>query len=306
MNNKKLVIIIAIAMLAFLVWKLLPLSGGLKLLTDRNKIYIAATISPIADIAKNVGGDKVLVSTILPPGASPHTFEPTAQDAIALQKTKLIFAVGHGLDNWIKPLADNAKQATVVTVDRGINLLRPAQNFGENEKPLSDADPHYWLTIPNAKLIASVIADELKRADPTHAADYGNNLAKYLGKLDQTDAYIRTKLINVTNRNLVTQHNAWNYFTKAYGLKVVGTFEANPGQEPTAKQLADLQATVKSNGISTVYIEPQESDQTIQSFVKDLNLKVATLNAEGSADGMGYIELMRYNADTITNHQITK
>ncbi|MHB8831038.1 MAG: metal ABC transporter substrate-binding protein, partial [Patescibacteria group bacterium] len=168
-------------------------------------------------------------------------------------------------------------------------------------QPDQTVDPHYWLTVTNAKIISQNTADALIQADPIHKDVYASNLSSYLAKLDQLDRDIKAQLSTLSKHELITHHNAWGYFADAYGLKVVGTFEISPGKEPTPQQIADLQNKVKQYSVTTIFSEPQLSDQSLKPFVQDLNLKIAVLDPEGGINNMGYIDLMRYNADTIAN-----
>lgn len=265
------------------------------------RLRIAATINPLADMVRQVGGEYVDVAAILPPGASPHTFNPTPEQIRSTQDTKLIFAVGHGLDGWIKPIADNVPNASTIIVDHNIRLRDLPLDQRDVDQPDQTVDPHYWLTVANAKIISQNIADALIQADPVHKDAYTSNLSSYLAKLDQLDRDIKAQLSNLSKHELITHHNAWGYFSDAYGLKVVGTFEVSPGKEPTPQQIADLQSKVKQYSVTTIFSEPQLSDQSLIPFVQDLNLKIAVLDPEGGQNNMGYIDLMRYNADTIAN-----
>lgn len=304
MNKRTTIVLIFAILVLALAWKLTPrITDNGSRLTSSAKLQIAATISPLADIIKNIGGDYVTVTTILPPGASPHTFEPSPQQAIALQNAQLVFAIGHGFDDWVKTLASNAPSAKLVTPDADVQLRDLSAQERDADQPDQVQDPHYWLSIPNAETMARNIASALAVADSVHANDYAKNLQDYLTKLTDTDSYVRSRLSTVKNKDLITHHNAWGYFAKEYGLVIVGTFEVAPGREPTIQQLTDLQTKVKEFNLKTVYVEPQLSDQSIRPFVQDLKLNVTTLDPEGSGNNMGYIDLMRYNADTIAKNQ---
>lgn len=266
-----------------------------------DKLRIAATIHPLADIISQVGGSYVDVQTILPPGASPHTFEPTPEQIRNLQGTKLIFAIGHGLDSWVKPLADNVPNAISIITDRGIKLRDLPADQIDLDAPDENVDPHYWLDVSNAKIMSQDIADALIQTDPTHKDAYVANLSSYLAKLDQLDKDIKDRLSDLSKHELITHHNAWGYFADTYGLKIVGTFEISPGKEPTPRQIADLQSKVRQYDIMTIFSEPQLSEQSLVPFVQDLKLKIAVLDPEGGLNNMGYFDLMRYNATTIAN-----
>lgn len=263
------------------------------------KLYVAASINPLADMVKQIGGQDVEVDTILPPGASPHTFEPTPQQIRNAQGIKLIFVIGHGLDNWTKPISDNAVDATIVTVDQNINLRQLPLDQRDEDEPDQSIDPHYWLTPTNAKIMSQNIFDALSQVDSEHKEIYAANLKSYLAKLDELNEYLNIKLSGVKDKKLITHHNAWGYFADAYSMQIIGTFEVSPGKEPTPRQIADLQNKVRQYNIKTVFSEPQLSDSSLKPFIQDLNLNIKVLDPEGGSNNMGYIELMRYNADTI-------
>ncbi len=296
MNNKKLALIIGAILLLFVIWKILPAA---KPRTESSQFQVAATIAPLGDMVRNVAGPDAVVVTILPTGASPHAYEPTPQDAIGLMDSKILFSIGHGFDDWANELVSNAPNIKIVTPDQGVKLRDMPFDERDADEPDQTQDPHYWLSIPNAETMVNNIAVALAQADPTHADDYARNAKGYVAKLHETDAYIKNKLSSLANRNLITHHNAWGYFAQEYGLKVVGTFEISPGKEPTIKQLNDIQNKIKEYGIATVFIEPQLSDQSVRPLVQDLKLQVRTLDPEGSTQNMGYLDLMRYNADTL-------
>jgi len=288
---------LALAILGFWLW---PRSADGPRPQD-GKLRIAATINPLADMVRQIGGQDIEVITILPPGASPHTFEPTPEQIRQLQGVKLILVIGHGFDDWSRVLAQNIPGAQLTAVDPGVPLRQLPADQIESDMPDQYQDPHYWLSVPNAKIMSKNIADLLDRADPARKQTHAANLAAFTARLDGLDRDIRNGLTGLTRKELITHHNAWGYFADAYGLKVVGTFEVSPGKEPTPQQIADLQAKVKEYGIRTVFSEPQLSDQSLRPFVQDLNLQIAILDPEGGLRNMGYIDLMRYNADTIAN-----
>jgi ABC-type Zn uptake system ZnuABC Zn-binding protein ZnuA len=263
------------------------------------KMRVAASIRPLADIVSNVGGDWIEVKTILPTGASPHTFEPAPEQIRALQGTKLIFSIGQGLDNWVNPITENVPGSSDVMADAGIKFRSLPTDQIDPDQPNQSVDPHYWLDISNTKIMAQNIAGLLTKADPAHGTDYAKNLSAYLVKLDESDKEIRRELSTVPHKEMITHHNAWGYFADAYGLKVVGTFEISPGKEPTPKQISDLQNLVKQYGIKTIFSEPQLSEQSLIPFTQDLKLKTAVLDPEGGYLNMGYIDMMRYNASII-------
>jgi zinc transport system substrate-binding protein len=275
--------------------------------------HIATTIFPLYDIARNITGDAVIVSLLLPPGASPHTFEPSPTMLKNLYKADALYIIGHGIDDWATKLADDTK-TEVIVVDDGINLT-PSQKIihdeldnheetDEAEHEHGDVDPHYWLSIPNAITIATTIANDLKIRFPEIAPLIQFNLENYLNDLTATNQQIHKLLSAVPNREIVTLHAAWYYFAKEYDLTVVASFEPSPGKEPTPQYLTLLEHIVKQTQIKTIYSEPQISTATLEPFINDHNLDIAILDPLGGLKQReSYVALMLYNAETIVKNQ---
>lgn len=298
---KKLSLILSLAVIAVIV--IVAAGTPHQQTAPSEKPLVAATINPLYDITSNIAGDKVDVSLILPPGASPHTFEPTPATVKNLQDTQVVYAVGHGLDGWAEPVIESSG-AQQITVDQGI-ALKPPSFIDEDEEEEGDGlDPHYWLTIPNAVIIAQNIEQDLSARFPEHADVFSANLDRYLAKLQTADDQIRAKLGAVQNKNLITLHDAWYYFAEDYGLNIVGTFEPTAGREPTPQYIADLTKAVQESGSTTLYSEPQLATQSIAGFVQDNNLNIVVLDPIGGSEGRKtYIDLMLYNAETIAKNQ---
>ncbi len=246
---------------------------------QKHKFTVVATINPIADIARNIAGIDAIVKTVLPPGANPHAFELTPREVVDLKDADLIFAVGQGVDNWASTLASNLTQAKLMSVNKNINLI--------------PGDEHYWLTAQNGKIIARNIAQAFIEKDPANKKNYEANLSAYEKRLDQADAQIKFNLTGLKNKKIITHHNAWNYFAKAYGLTVLGSVESSEGKEPTPNDLARLSALAKKNNIKYIYIEPQLSEQVVVSFAKDNNLKIMAIDDIGTGS---YIDMLLFDA----------
>lgn len=262
------------------------------------KPVVAASMFPVYDIARNVAGDAADVELILRPGANPHSYEPAPSDVLKLQRASVVYVIGHGIDPWIDVMLADAKTEKVV-VDRGIAIRRAPAGSDE-----TGDDPHYWLVVRNAKIIAKNVADDLSARYPDRAAAFAANLAKYDDALDAADGQMRDILDPVANKKIVTMHDAWYYFAEAYGITIVGTFEPTPGREPTPQYLVALKDAVEEAHAKTLYTEPLIPTQSIASFVQDEGLRIATLDPiEGAAGDAGYAELMVRNAEIIRDSQ---
>jgi len=283
---------------------------GVLLSTDKNKysttneLKVAATTFPIYDITRNVTGDKVKVISIVPSGASPHTYEVTPEQVKELWDTKIVFKIGQGVDDWTDDLSSSISKIQIVTLDNNVSFKKFEENKDKEKDKHShgEYDPHYWLSINNAKIIAHNIADELTKLDPNNADYYQKNLEQYKEKLSELKKSAVEKLKELKNRKLVTTHNAWSYFADEFDLEIVGTFQPSPGQEPTPQQLTELQNLVSENNVKALFSEPQLSNEIIKPFADDTGLNVYILDPLGGINNrQSYIELIKYNVDTIYN-----
>lgn len=257
---------------------------------------VSATIFPIYDIARIIGDGVVEVRLLLPPGASPHTFEITPQTVRALEQSELVFMIGYGLDGWVTNLMGDKNR--LVVVDDGITI-RPSQ-----ETEQTDGDPHYWLNVKNAMQISRTIAASLERTNLGQSKRIQSNLRSYLFELEVLDRALRDQLSTATQKKMITFHDAWYYFADAYGLEIAATFEPAAGREPTPHYLAELARTIEKTGVRVVYAEPQFSKDALQAFLADYRIDLITIDPlGGTGETDSYIKLMRSNAKLIAHNQ---
>lgn len=262
---------------------------------------VAATIFPLFDIVREIGGPDVQVSVILPPGANPHTFEPTPGSVKELAKAATIFRIGHGIDDWSAAMAQSAGVATLVTVDDRIALRHFAPSESDLDHPTpGNIDPHYFMTIRNARQIAITVESALLRIVPLAARRLAERRSAYLRGLDRAELEIRGLLSSLSNREIATFHNAFGYFADEYGLKIVTVFEPFPGQEPGPQDIAAFQRRVRENHLPVIFAEPQMSTDGIAPIARDLGVKLSMLDDMGGVRGREtYIELMLFDARQI-------
>jgi len=256
------------------------------------KPQIAATIFPLSDITKNIGGDKIDVTLILPPGASPHTFDLKPSDIAKIQKADLVLAIGHGLDDWVTSALNSPDKKVVIDKDIVIKKLG-----GED-------DPHYWLSVKNAKQIALNISEILINHDPANRSYYLQNTISYLVQLELLEKELTELSLKIGNRSFVTFHDAWYYFSEERGLNVAASFEPFPGKSPSPSDLNQFGKAVKASGTKVIYSEPQIPSDLLEAVVKDLGVKIVVLDPTGGIkDRDSYINLMRYNMHEIEKNQ---
>lgn len=259
------------------------------------KPRVAATIFPLYDLTQQIAGDEVEVILLLKPGASPHTFEPTAEEIRNLADAQILFMIGHGLDDWAANAARNVGIAQIQTVDRGIQL-------SADEERENGVNPHYWLTIPHAQLIAQQIHDSLARTFPDRQKVLQQNLDRLRSNLATADTEIRNRLAVLPTRQIATFHDAWTYFADEYELEVVSVFEEFPGKEPTPQYLAKFQEQIRTRRVPVIFSEPQLSTATLTPIATDLGVTIVTLDPIGGVDNRdNFINLMLFNAEQIAN-----
>lgn len=281
-----------------------------EVINQKNKV--AATIFPVYDIARIVAGDDFDVVLMLPSGSSPHTFDPQPGLIKSLEDSQAIFAIGNGLDSWSDVIAESIN-IPVVVVDKNIDFRSTVEDeHGHEDKHLDDdhdgehdhshgpIDPHYWLSISNAKKITYNIADELGKLDPVNKDLYTSRATIYSEELDILESELQDQVHSFSNRNIISLHDAWYYFAESFNLNLVGTFEPSAGKEPTPQYLHTLEEEVNENNVSTLFVEPQLSQASINAFAKDHNLNIAVIDPLGGKPGRdSYIELMRYNIEQV-------
>jgi ABC-type Zn uptake system ZnuABC Zn-binding protein ZnuA len=277
------------------------------------RLKIATTIFPLYDFVRHVAGPTVDVVLLLPPGASPHTFEPRPGTMRALTGSTVLFAIGHGLDDWAVRLAQGANVQQTRLVDQQITLHpathvhddrrhtaappHAAQHSGEGHAGM---DPHYWLSVANAVHIVHTIAETLGTLDAAAREDYRQRMMAYVEQLHSLDGEIRRLLANLPRRQMATFHAAFDYFADAYALEVVATFEPTPGQEPSPRHVEAFLKQVRAHNLRTLFIEPQLPHTALQSLARDLGVTLKELDPNGGSPGRdSYIAMMRFNAAQI-------
>lgn len=271
-------------------------------------LKVAATIFPLADIARQVGGERVEVTTLLPPGASPHTFEPTPEQMRAMAAADVFISVGPGLDEWAARLSggnrgDRVDVAVLETIPVSL-LISEGHADGVHDGDRHGVNPHVWLDpVLVRDHIAPAITRALTNAAPENRDYFAARLKDYQAALDGLDESFRTAVKTLADRRFVSVHAAWTYLAKRYGLEQVAVVEAFPGKEPSARWIAGVVDTARRAKASAVLAEPQLSTQTAQVIAAEFGGRVVILDPLGGPGLPGrdsYLGLMRYNLETLT------
>lgn len=277
------------------------------------QLEVVATTTVIADLVSNVGGERVTVAALVPPGGEPHTFDPSPSDVTRLESAGVVFANGLGLDEWLADLVTDAGTAASI-VELGEDLpgveYREASAHEEAEAHEEEAaheeglDPHVWLNVAYAKSYVERIGDELAAVDPDGGEIYRANADAYAAELDELDAYARDTLTTIPEeaRAVVSFHEAFGYFADAYGLRIVDTVVEAPGQDPSAGEVAALVDEIRANGVRAILAESQFPTDLVDRIAEETG---ATVVADLYSDSVGeppvdtYVAMIRFDVDAI-------
>ncbi|CAN5627338.1 metal ABC transporter substrate-binding protein [soil metagenome] len=293
-------------------------------------IKVAATFSILADLVQNVGGDLVQVETIVKANMDAHTFEPSPQEVIAVTDASIIFEIGLDFEPWLDGIveASQAPAARVVVSD-GI-ALRAASDHGDevhddeahddeahDDEAHDDSDhghehgefdPHVWHDVMNAGIMVQNIADALAEADPQNADQYQQQAAAYQADLDELDAWIfeAVSAVPEDHRKMVTSHDTFGYYADRYGFEILGTplGISTETSDPAAGEIAALIEAIQDSGVPAIFTENVSSSAVIDQIANDASVIVAPplftdALGEPESEGATYVEMMRYNTETI-------
>ncbi|CAM3210029.1 zinc ABC transporter substrate-binding protein [Deinococcus saxicola] len=271
-------------------------------------LQVSVSNSILADFVRNVGGARVNINEIVPAGADPHSFQPSASVIRGLAGSRVLFVNGAGLEPWLPQVRASAPSVPVRTLTGGLKLREGGEEEGEAHagEEHSDFDPHAWWDLGLAAGYVKNIQSALTALDSAGKASYASNTAAYLKKLSEADDYAKKQFatLPVSKRQIVTNHDALNYFAARYGLKIVGA--VIPGlsteREPSARELATLITAVKKSGAKVIFTENTVNVRLAQALAKETGARIApplytdALGPQGSAGGT-FLKALRFNVD---------
>jgi ABC-type Zn uptake system ZnuABC Zn-binding protein ZnuA len=263
------------------------------LLSD-DDMLVVASILPLADFARQVGGDHVQVETLVPPGASPHTYELTPAQLRSISRARLLVLNGVGLEYWADDIvsAANNPDLVIVNTSEGLTIM------AGDEDGIA-GNPHVWLSPLNAIHQVEMIRDALIKADPSGKDKYLTNADGYIGELQNLDGEIRQAVSAFSSREFIAFHAAWVYFARDYGLKQAAVIETTPGKEPSPAEVVEIINTARTIGAKAIFAEPQFSSKAAEVIAEESGAQVLFLNPLGQPPDYRYIDLMRNNLSEI-------
>jgi ABC-type Zn uptake system ZnuABC Zn-binding protein ZnuA len=269
----------------------------------RAELRVVATIEPAAMLVRELAASRASVAVLVPPGASPHSFEPQPSDLAALAGAGLLVEVGGELDAWVRALLSVASPApprATLLESPGLDRLPASHGHADAADGASHRfDPHVWLDPLRVRdSVLPALAARLAAADAADAAGYAARLAEAQARCTALDAEIRSTLAG-RGRRFVAFHAAWRYFAERYALEEVGVIEEAPGEEPTPRELAGLVARARAARVPAILVEPQLSPRIAETLAAEIGAKTVVVDPNGDPTDPArdtYPELLRWNA----------
>jgi ABC-type Zn uptake system ZnuABC Zn-binding protein ZnuA len=266
-------------------------------------LRVVATTTQVADFARNVGGDRVQVTSLLKPGVDAHDYEPSPADIATIADADLVLQNGVGLEEWLNDtIASSGFAGPVVDTSKGIELRQVE----------GGDDPHIWQDPRNAQRMAATIEEALAGTAPADAASFQANLAAYTGQLQALDAEVERQIDSLANKRVVTNHDTIGYYVDRYGLvlvgSVIGSFDTSA--ELSGRELRDLVAKIKATGVKAIFSETTLPPKAAETIGREAGVKVVVgedalygdaLGPPGS-DGDTYLKMVRHNTATIVDN----
>jgi len=266
-------------------------------------LQVVATTTQVADLAGNVGGDRVQVTSLLKPGVDAHDYEPSPADIDAIARADLVLQNGVGLEEWLDDTIESSGfTGPVVDTSQGVRLR---QVDGES-------DPHIWQDPRNAERMAANVERGLAAAEPAAAASFEANLASYTAQLRALDAEVERQLGSLANKKVVTNHDAFGYYLDRYGLELVGSVipSFDTSAELSGRDIRDLVAKIRATKVKAVFSESSLPPKAAETIAAEAGVKVVVgedalygdaLGPPGS-DGDTYLKMIRHNTATIVSN----
>lgn len=267
-----------------------------------DKVKAVASFSILGDMVKQVGGDRVEVTTLVGPDGDAHVYEPTPADAKNLAAANILFVNGLGFEGWMDRLEKSSGfNGKTVVASTGVT----SRQMVEDDKKITD--PHAWQSLENGKLYVANIRDGLIAADPEGKAEYEANAAKYLDALTQEDEAVKAAMAKLPpeRRKIITTHDAFGYFGAAYGLEVIAPEGVSTESEASAKDVAKIIRQIRAQHIPAVFVENITDRRLLDQIANETGSKIGgTLYTDALSPPEGpaptYLDMFHHNLEELT------
>ncbi|MET0969487.1 MAG: metal ABC transporter substrate-binding protein [Tardiphaga sp.] len=265
----------------------------------QDKIDVVASFSILGDFVRNVGGDRVAVTTLVGPNGDAHVYTPSPADAKKVAAAKLLVVNGLGFEGWLPRLVKSSGgSASIVTATQGI---------AAHQRDAHD-DPHAWQSVANAEIYVANIRDALAKVDPAGAATYRANADAYLAKLAALDNEAKAAMASIPERHrrVISTHDAFGYFAAAYGVEFIAPQGVSTDSEPSAKDIAVIITQLRISKTPAVFLENIADPRLMRRIAAESGAKIGgTLYSDSltpeNGDAPTYIDMVRHNIRALTS-----
>ena len=265
----------------------------------QDRLNVVASFSILGDFVRNVGGDRVNVTTLVGPDSDAHVYVPAPADAKKVADAKLVFVNGLGFEGWLsRLLKSSGGKAFVVTATSGIAPLKLGR----------EADPHAWQSVANARIYVANIRDALVAAAPADADAFKSRASAYLADLDALEREVRAAIAAIpeSRRKVISTHNAFGYFAAAYGVEFIAPLGVSTESEASARDIARIITQVRTARIPAVFLENITDPRLMGRIAAETGARVGgTLYSDSltgeKGDSPTYIAMVRHNIKALTS-----
>lgn len=295
-----------------------------------DQLHIVTTFYPMYEFTKNIAKDKAQVDLLIPSNIEPHDWEPSPKDMEKIQKSDILIFNSSNMETWISAVQDSLgkDQPLFIEASNEITLMEGVahdhdydeeadlhneemehhnEEAEHHDEENAHLDPHVWLSPVLAQKEVQNITAALVKLDPKNKDVYENNSHEYIQKLKELDELYRKTLHNVASKEIITQHAAFGYLAREYGLIQVPISGLSPSEEPSPAKLAELKKFAEEHQIKVIFFEETTSPKVAQTLAAELGAETEVLNTleglsmEDQKKGLGYIEVMKNNLKSLEN-----
>ena len=274
-------------------------------------LRVASLSTVMADLARDIGGERVEVVEIVKPGMDPHIFEPSPGDYKTIAHSRILLASGLGFESYLEKLRPVLEKSGVRLVVGG-EVVQPIEGACEGHDHSDDhdhhhhgtQDPHWWQSVSNVQLVAGQIRDAFISADPEGRETYTKNAAMLDARLGDLAKWVRLQIVQLPKKNrvLVTSHDALGYFAKDYGFEILPVQGISTSDQPSSQKVRDLIGRIQERGVKAIFAESIENPKVLGQITAETGAKpggVLYADGLGSGEAGTYEGMMRHNVTTI-------
>lgn len=274
---------------------------------SESSLTVYTSFYSLYDFTSKIGGDKINVINLIPPGTEPHHWEPTPKDIVSLENADIFIYNGAGMESWIDDILNSLSNKSLITLEasKDVVLLENTHNHEDNSHEESLYDPHVWLDPQNTKLQMKAIKDILIENDPDNKEYYLENYYYYANKIDELDMSYKEAIDTFTQKDIIVSHSAFSYLCNAYGLNQVAIEGLNGDTEPSPGKMGEIVDYANANNVKVIFFAESVTNKVANTIANEVGAKVEVLNplevyTQDEIDaGADYFTIMESNLEKL-------